>query len=368
MAQKGVNVAFEEIIGQERVKEILSAAVRSDRLPHALLFHGPEGVGKDAMALELAKKMNCTHSQCPSCPSCLKISRGRHPDVKLILPVPSSLKPEEIGALLQEKSQQPYGNITFAKPTSISIKAIRELQKAVSYMPFESKGKVALIFNADKMTTDAANAFLKTLEEPPQETLIVLTTAKPHALLPTLISRCQKLRFDPLRDEKIEEALVDHLHADSFKARLASRLANGNYRKAWEFIENDGPARREEALNMLKTGLAGTMAQIVETTESLVDRVNVVDVKNLLNLSLLWMRDLLLFAERKDENGVANIDRLEELNEWIRKYSVSEVRMWIEGTKEALDMIDRNVNKQLALMGLMLKLRKRKKERYENRI
>lgn len=353
---------FKDIIGQKRVKEILSAAVQRDRLPHALLFHGPEGVGKDAMALELAKYMNCPNPPCHSCPSCLKISKGQHPDVRMIFPVPSSLKPEEIGALIQEKAQKPFLNITFNKPCSISIKTIRELQRAMSYKPFEGKYKITIISEADKMTIDAANAFLKTLEEPPPETVLVLTTARLHTLLPTIISRCQKLRFDPLNDEEIEHVLVDHLNADPLKARLASRLATGNYRKAREFIEDDVEKVREEALNMLIVSLSGTMAQIVETMESLLNRMYVEDMKNILNISLLWMRDLLLLIEGKDEVEIANIDRLDEMKAWIQQYPSYEVRRWIESINETLDMIDRNVNQQLAFTGLMLKLRRSKRQ------
>ena len=352
-------MTLEDVIGQGRVKEILSAAVRSDRLPHALLFHGPEGVGKDAMALELAKHINCSHPPCHTCPSCLKISRGQHPDVLLVLPVPSSLKPDEIGSLIQEKSQQPYGTIAFTKPSSISIKAVRELQKILSYAPFEGKRKVAILSDADKMTLDAANAFLKTLEEPPPETLIILTTAKIHALLQTVLSRCQKLRFDPLSDEEIEKALIDHLHAAPLTARLASRLAIGNYGMAREFIEEDISTRRQEALDVLKSGASGGPAQAIEMTESLLHRFNIDELKSVLNLSLLWLRDLLSLSENRDAKAIANIDRLDELNEWSRTYPPSEIHKWIEGIKETLNLIDRNVNQQLALTNLMLSFRTR---------
>ncbi|MFQ6092365.1 MAG: DNA polymerase III subunit delta' [bacterium] len=351
-------MAFELVIGQGRAKQILSAAVHRDRLPHALLFHGPEGVGKDALALELAKLLNCSHPPCRTCPSCLKISQGQHPDVKLILPVPSSMKVEEIGILLRERAQQPYFSRPFTKPASISIEAVRELQKALAYRPFEGKWKVVLVAEADRMTPEAANALLKTLEEPPPATVLILTTARPHALLPTIVSRCQKLRLDPLSEEEIEKALIDRLKADLPKARLASRLAVGNYRKAMEFIDEDVDRLREEALGVLTVGLSATVAEMVEAAESLSGRVHRDDLKNLLNVALLWMRDLLLLHEGRENEGIANVDRLAELRKLARKYPSPEIGKGIAAVKGTLEVIDRNANQQLALMGLMLQLKK----------
>lgn len=350
-------MAFEAVIGQERVKEILIRAAQRERLPHALLFHGPEGVGKDALAIELAKAINCTNPPCGGCPSCRKIDKGQHPDVHLIFPIPSNIKPEEHATHLQEKTRHPYAAVSFTKASSISIKAIRGLQRSMSYKPFEAKYKVAIIAEADKMTIEAANAFLKSLEEPPPDTVLILTTSKPHALLSTILSRCQKLRFDPLNETEIEGALLEHSPDEPHRARLASRLAIGNYRRAQEFIKDDIDRRRTEALSLLTSGLSGTVAQIVEASESYMGRVNTDELKTFLNLSLLWMRDLLLLHEKRDEQHIANIDRLEELKDWTSTYTESDVRRWIEATKKTLELIDRNVNVQLAIIGLMQSFR-----------
>ena len=353
-----MKVIFEEIIGQERVKEILLASARKDRIPHALLFYGPEGVGKDAMAVALTKHLNCLDPPCHSCSSCLKISKGQHPDVKMMIPHPSSLKPDEIGTIMCEKARHPYSKTTFTKQASISIEAVRELQKTIIYRPYEGKRKVVIMSEADKMTLEAANALLKTLEEPPAATLLILTTARPHALLPTITSRCQKVRFDPLKEEEIEKALIERLKADQAKARFASRLAVGNYWRAQEFLDEDIDQLRDEAINIFATGLSGEMAAIAETAAALTSRFYGDELKDVINMALLWARDLILLHEKTDHTEVVNSDRLTVLRAYVERHSFSEIRGWIDALKETLDMIDRNIHQQLALIGLMLQLKK----------
>ncbi|UCE17409.1 MAG: DNA polymerase III subunit delta' [Gemmatimonadota bacterium] len=353
-------MAFEEIIGQKRVKEILAASAHKNRIPHAFLFYGPEGVGKDAMACALAKHLNCSDPPCHTCSSCLKISKGQHPDVKMLFPHPSSLKPEEIGALIREKAQQPYGKATFTKQASISIETVRELQRTLPYRPYEGTYKVVIMSDADKMTIEAANALLKTLEEPPAATLLILTTGRPHALLPTIVSRCQKVRFDPLKDEEVEKVLIEKHEADPAKARFASRLAAGNYWKAQEFLNEDIHRLRDEALNIFVTAMSGGIAQIVETAAGITNRFYGDELKDVLRIALLWSRDLLLLHEKKEDREIVNIDRITALRKYIEQYSSSEIHNWIDELKETLELIDRNVNQHLALIGLMLQLEKRK--------
>lgn len=356
MVDQKINTAFPGVISQWRAKEILWSAMGRDRLPHALLFHGPEGAGKDAMAVEVAKHLNCQAPACHTCPSCLKISKGNHPDVHIIIPVPSNLKPDALAELIRQKSQQPYLRILFPRAASISIEAIRALQRSSSFRPFEGKYRVAVISQADKMTNEAANAFLKTLEEPPAQTLFILTTASIHKLPPTIVSRCQQLRFDPLGERDIEEALVSRLQADPVKARLASRLAMGNYHRAEEFLEEDTGEARDMAMQLLRAGFGGTLAEKVEMAEAVAARAQGDELKKLLVLLLLWGRDLLRLLEEDKTEQIVNSDRIEELKAMAGTCSSSQIRCWLASLSETLDMIDRNVNQTLALIGLMITL------------
>ncbi|MBI5788339.1 MAG: DNA polymerase III subunit delta' [Candidatus Schekmanbacteria bacterium] len=162
-------MGWNQIKGQNRVVKILCRALAQKRLPHAYLFYGIEGVGKKLTALHLAKVVNCrqqTEEPCGICPACHKVDKAIHPDVILI-------QPEE--------------------GESIKIEQIRRLQEEIAYKPFEGYFKVWIIDQADKMTQQAANCLLKTLEEPPASSLIILLAVQEESLLPTIISRCQTL-------------------------------------------------------------------------------------------------------------------------------------------------------------------------------
>jgi len=172
----------EDIVGHKRQLQLLEKIIERKRIPHAFLFEGPEGIGKKKVALWFLSALNCKTKEgkgCNECSSCLKIERLTHPDLYLI---------------------KPQGD-------SIKIEQIREAEKILQYKPLEAKWKGLLIEDADKMTVEAANAFLKSLEEPPPWTVIILITQSSDALPSTVRSRCQKIRFFPLNPEETEDIL-----------------------------------------------------------------------------------------------------------------------------------------------------------------
>jgi len=173
---------FADIIGHRRSIEVLRRMARRGRVPHALLFVGPEGVGKRAVAEAFFQYLNCPSAgedSCGLCPSCEKVKGGRHPDLHLVVPEGEHIK----------------------------IQQVRELIERLYLRPLEARWRGAIIEGADRMTKEAGSAFLKTLEEPPPSTLIVLITSRPEGLLPTISSRCQRIRFYPLSDEEVREVL-----------------------------------------------------------------------------------------------------------------------------------------------------------------
>lgn len=352
-------MSLDDVIGQSRPKRILRQALRSGRLAHAYLFHGPEGVGKEALALELAKLVNCDqggNDACDLCPSCRKISKFRHPDVRLILPAPPSVKPEQMGALLEERAKGPWGVLGLGADGSISIESIRGLRRDGAFRPFEGKQKVAIIAKADRMTVQAANALLKTLEEPPNDMLLVLTSARPHGLLPTIVSRCQQLRFGQLQPEEIEEALVNRFGIESAKARLVGHLSGGSFKRAAELLDGDVNRLREEALGLLRVALSGNNVDILETVERIWQAGNRESIQKLLQVLLIWFGDLFLLSESGEKSAIANIDRLEELQAMIAAYQPDQIERWISSTEDILDRLIRNVNPKLALTALLLRI------------
>ena len=173
-------MAFDRILGQEQPKKILKNALQSSNVAHAYLFHGQESIGKKQIAIELAKSLNCASpikgNACDECASCRKIENRTHPDFFFV---------------------EPVKNTPTAREAVIKIEAIRELQRKLAFHPYEGKVKVAIIDDADPMNLQAANSFLKTLEEPPSHVKFIFATTDPYKIPPTIISRCQ--RYDFLR-------------------------------------------------------------------------------------------------------------------------------------------------------------------------
>jgi len=196
-------MSFSRILGQERVIEILKRLFVSKRFPQGLLFYGPSGIGKSAVALELAKILNCQKSMaisvwdcCDQCLSCRKIDKGIHPDVKIISPEKDASRKD------------------FHLRDTLGIDQIRELNREVQWRPFEGKCKVYILEKAEKLTAEAANSFLKTLEEPPADVLFILLSENKDTLLPTILSRCWVLPFSGLSEKAINEILNRSLLSD----------------------------------------------------------------------------------------------------------------------------------------------------------
>lgn len=254
-------VRMEHFVGNPRVVEILLRAIEQQRLPHAMIFSGQEGIGKCTLALLLAQVLNCLSpenlSACGKCASCRKIgatllSRNlecestkddgfcgvcpscrlkmqRHPDVRLIEP----------------------------EKTTIAIDQIRELIDEVAFQPFEAQYRVAILDPADRMKTEAQNSLLKTLEEPSSRTVIILVTTNPYMLLDTIRSRARLLQFGEIPRETIEEHLISQGTLSSEDARLASALSGGSLAKAMNFDATVYRNLRDQALEFVSLLLKG---------------------------------------------------------------------------------------------------------------
>ena len=231
-------MAFNQILGQEKPKQILKNALQNSSVAHAYLFYGQESIGKKKVAIELAKSLNCISSiegnPCDQCSSCKKIEKRIHPDFFFLEPSKSSPAVRE---------------------AIIKIEAIRELQKKLTYHPYEGKVKVGIIDDADLMNLQAANSFLKTLEEPPSATLLILISSHPFKLLPTIISRCQTIQFQPLNPENIKKILKKTLTEEMIEdSSLDFRTirSRGSLKKALAENMEDIANLREEMVNLLE--------------------------------------------------------------------------------------------------------------------
>src|SRR5919109_2030307 len=206
---------FTNVLGHEFQKGALRRAVRESRISHAYLFSGPDGIGKKLIALEFGKILNCVstyesgeadlkNTAC-DCPSCRKIEKGIHPDVLLV---------------------------EYKGTKDIKVDQIREeVEEKLYFRPFEGRFKVAILDEAERMNQNAQNAFLKTLEEPPPDSVIILITSQPQSLLPTIRSRCQLLEFSPLPEEILVEEIRKRKNLSPDEAVLCARLSGGSLGK-----------------------------------------------------------------------------------------------------------------------------------------
>jgi DNA polymerase-3 subunit delta' len=362
------------VLGQRRVKGILLSALRNDRLAHAYLFHGSEGVGKDAMALELARVLHCERGEeeaCGSCPSCLRMDSLQHPEVRLVVPLPvgrgeqsddgplDKLTEAEVRALQEElrlKAGNPYHRISLARANIIKISSIREIRRESSMSTYDRKKRVVIISQAEAMGDQAANTLLKTLEEPSGDTMLVLTTCRREALLPTIRSRCQDIRFDPLTEEEIRSGLLDRHNAEGGRAALAARLANGSFTRAVELLDDEVLQERDHVLSFVRHSLSAGVLPLIEDVERVAELREKDAVERFLVLLLMWFRDALVLSQG---GAVINTDQKEDLDRFVARFPDADLTGAIGAVEKTISLVRRNAYIRLSIMNLALTLKSR---------
>ena len=258
---------FRQIVGQDHAIEIMKIAIANDRVAQAYLFHGNDGVGKFLSALYFGMALNCfsagEYRPCGVCTSCRKFLNLDHPDFIYVFPTPTmkltasgEIKDaqafREYESYIDNKKNTPWKDYFFSSAVEIRKESIMMLQKRLELSISEANYRICIIEDADKMNINTANAFLKTLEEPPANTVIIMITERHNVLLPTIISRCQAIYFNPLSRKDTEHILRDRFDAESVKARTASLMANGNLKTAIRIVEDRSSPNRQMAVQMLE--------------------------------------------------------------------------------------------------------------------
>jgi DNA polymerase-3 subunit delta' len=354
------------------VKHALLAAWQSGRLPHAYLFYGGEGVGKDAAALELARVLRCERGgeeACGQCSSCLRLASMQHPDVRLIVALPrgsqekdddeplAKLAPADVRIVQEQlrlKGADPYYRIQIPRANVIKINSIREIRRESSMSTSEGKTRIFIISGADAMNDAASNTLLKTLEEPPGDTMFILTTSRRDALLPTILSRCQNVRFDPLTEEEIRAALTERGHIDGAQASLLARLAGGSYTRALELAESDLMAQRADVLDFIRKAIGGKTLELLELIERMAETKDRDVHTRFLTLVLLWFRDALVLRHGRE---VINVDQMTELNSFVSRFPDADLARAVGDVEKAISLVDRYTYIKLVLAQLAVRLR-----------
>lgn len=364
---------WHRVIGQQRVKNILLSALRTKRLPHAYLFIGNEGVGKDATALELVRVLHCekkAEEACNVCSSCVKMNSLQHPDVKLITALPvgkgeksddapmEKLSATEVQVVQEQyklKSENPYHRIAIPKATVIKINSIREVRRQSAMSSLYRGKKIFILSNADEMGDEASNTLLKTLEEPPGDTLLILTTARPELLLQTIISRCQTVRFDPLTEDDIRVALIERESVERNQATLVARLANGSYVRALELLQADVGELRQDVVSFIRSALANSVVSLTEHIEKLAASKDRECIVRFLTLMLMWFRDAFVLLQGGE---IINLDQQEDLKKFTSKFADADLRKVMEAVEHSISLIYKNGYIPLVLLQLAVRLRR----------
>ena len=339
---------FDELTGNARVKSVLKRMLASDRLPGALLFTGEEGVGKKLFALEVARALNCRtpkdHEGCGVCSACMRIAK---------LNYPKSDDPDELIPIIW--TDHPDVGLVVAPKRVLRVDQMRQIEKEANFRPFEGKARVFLIDEADKLNDASANALLKVLEEPPRTSHLILITARPAMLLPTILSRCQMIRFSPLTPAEIESHLVKNTDVDKKTARLRARAASGSMGRALSGDLVTFTSQRKAMLKVLQAlAVSNDRAQLLRSAEQLNEAQYKEEFEERLDVLETLIRDAWMLSLGVETAKLVNEDLSEELQEISRKIDPSRASDWILQIEDLREQLIVNVNKKVTTDALFL--------------
>ncbi|MCX5667042.1 MAG: DNA polymerase III subunit delta' [Candidatus Omnitrophica bacterium] len=351
-------MSFESLKGQDSAVGYLKASLRNNRISHAYIFSGPDGVGKRLAAINFAKTLNCgsvkSGEPCDQCASCKKIDSSKHPDIFI-------LKPKEEGASMVRRSSS-TGSLSLelsraksrGSPStlskvegSIKIEDVRALIRDVYLKPFEAHKKVYMIESAEYMKHEAANALLKTLEEPPADSVIILLTKNTKSLFHTIVSRCQVVKFFPLKLKEVEEILTMKYSLSPADAHTLSHLSGGRLGEALKFKEEDIFTKRSLLINKIVSGSRADFD---------FDDIPKEDVKVYLDMILAWYSDILKMKAGARDYMLVNIDKIDSISNEAKKLSFEDLEYVISDTISTISYLDQNANQKLAMSVLGLKI------------
>jgi DNA polymerase-3 subunit delta' len=368
---------WNKITGQEKVIDKLKSVYKNGKVAHAYLFKGMDGVGKDAVAIEFARLLNCTNVQpgdnaCGECENCRKAASLKSDLLQFICALPSG-KSEQTGSnplesltgtdfdlYLEElnmKAANSYHRISLPNANNIRINSIRDLVSRIYLSSPKGTTKVFIISEAEKMRQEAANSLLKVLEEPPKNSVIILTTSKVSSLPSTIAGRCQNISFEPLSEEQIKSKLIDSASGYSMKEiELASKLSFGSYTRSLELLEMGINEIRETVLAYLIATLKNDYAEMVLISRNMGTKSDKDKLRHFLFFMNAWFRDLMKI-KYSNVNHLANYDMTERLEKFNKNYPNSDIYSIITELEEADKLLTQNVQPQLILVNLSLKLK-----------
>jgi DNA polymerase-3 subunit delta' len=341
---------FDKLIGNNPVKAILRRLLAQKRVPNAMLFAGASGVGKKLFALELAKAFVCLNPKnseaCGLCSNCRRADNFTFPkaDNRDAFKRVIFSEHSDIGLVI------PYNK-------NILVDAIRELETEANFRPYEAAARFFIIDDADKMNDSASNALLKTLEEPPATSHIFLITSRPDALLPTIRSRCQMLRFAPIDTKEIESYLLKDKNFSPADAALLARLSNGQLGHAQKTDLEKFSSNRAAMLQVLESILVKeNRSELLRIAEEMNDAKNKDDYDARLDILQNLIHDLWTMRNRADDKTLVNIDLTNDLKKFAERANSKKLAAWLSEIETLREQLAFNLNRKIATDALFMQM------------
>lgn len=324
---------FRDIIGQEQIKEHLQNALAMKKISHAYIINGEKASGKEFIADIFAMTLQCEKGEkepCQSCHSCKQAISGNQPDII---------------------------KVTHEKPNTIGVDDVRtQINSDVAIKPYSSPYKIYIMNEAEKMTVQAQNALLKTLEEPPEYAVILLLVTNLNTLLPTILSRCVVLNMKPVSDEKVRRFLMETMELPDYKADVCVAFARGNIGKAKALaVSEDFENVKNEALSLVKYIQDMELHEVIAAIKKITEYK--LEVNDYFDLLAIWYRDALLFKATNDANHLIFREELSALRKCAQRSSYEGIEIVIKALDTAKRRLDANVNFDLVMELLFLTIK-----------
>lgn len=324
---------FEDIIGQEQLKEHLQNAIAMKKISHAYIINGEKSSGKEFIAGIFAMTLQCEKhgdNPCMECHSCKQAISKNHPDII---------------------------RVSHEKPNTIGVEDVRtQINGDVAIKPYSSPYKIYIMNEAEKMTVQAQNALLKTLEEPPEYAVIMLLTTNVNALLPTILSRCVVLNMRPVQDELVKNFLMKEVQVPDYKAQVCVAFARGNIGKAKLLATSeDFDNVKEEAITLLKYIQDMELNEVMAAIKKITDYK--LDINDYLDIMAVWYRDVLLFKATNDANHLIFKDEIRDIKKRADKSTYEGIENIIKALDTAKNRLNANVNFELTMELLLLTIK-----------
>lgn len=341
---------FKDLVGNVHVKKTLHHLIVKGRVPNSLLLAGDEGIGKRQFAIELCRSLICIDVRdgeaCGVCPACRRVGNFTLP------------KPDDKDAHKRVIfSDHPDVGMVIAYNRNISVEAIRHLESEANFRPYEARSRFFIIDNAEKMNDAAANALLKTLEEPPEGSHIFLITSRADSLLPTIRSRCQTLRFAPVSTSEIENFLVADRAFTHDEAKLAARLSRGSIGRAVSINIEKFRQRRDRMLAVVTNTLeTRDRAALLRISEEMNDAKNKDAFEESIDVLAALLHDVWTLRVSGDEARVVNSDLSERLVSLSRNSASGHIPSWLADIDTMRENFAVNINRKIAADALFVSM------------